>query len=899
MQTICEHPWSVPAEQVAQTLHTNADNGLSDAEAQQRLQQYGPNQLQRGRRAGPLMMFLRQFADLMIALLMVAAIISVLIDEWPDAILIGVIVLANAIIGFVQEWRAEKAIEALQALSQPTVNVRRDGRLSEIPAAKLVPGDIVELSGGDFVPADIRLLETSQLEVDEAALTGESLPVEKTPQPVSPETVLPDRTSMAFSGTAVMKGNGSGVVTGTGMSSELGRIATMLSEAEQLQTPLQRRLAGLSRRLAIIVVAVAIAIFAIGVLRESRSDWNAELFERMLLVAVSLAVAAIPEGLPAVVTVTLALGSQRMASRNAIIRQLPAVETLGSVNVICTDKTGTLTQNRMRVADVVAWDDSEDAVTRLLTAAVLCNDAELDAEGHPFGSATEAALLLAAEERSLSAESLRNEFPRVDEIAFSSARKRMTTLHRTPQGERWLIVKGAVEQILDLCDAQGDVEHRTEFQHGQAEEWSRRAQELARRGRRMLAVAVRRADDDTLPDEDDWTESSLSLLGIVGIVDPVRKEVKGSIQECRDAGIRPVMITGDHAGTAEAIADEIALRSPDDLTITGTELERHSDSELTEKIERTAIFARVAPEHKLRIVRAYQSREQVVAMTGDGVNDAPALKQADIGVAMGIAGTDVAKASAEMILADDNFATIVAAVEEGRVVYDNIRKFVRYLLTANTGEILLIAFAILLGYPIPLLPVHILWINLVTDGLPALALGFEPAEQDVMQRPPRDKDESLFDWNMISGIVSMGLWMGAASLLLFAGYLTPELAALPESIDRQQYARSLTFLTLSVFQLFYVLGIRSKSQLFFEQGALSNWRLMVSVLIGTALQFAVIYVPVIQPFFHTVALSWTDLGIGLTVASSAFFGVEGWKLLKRSRASSHGSSQSPRGQAAG
>lgn len=857
-----EKPWARPASEVVAALGSDSQNGLDEAEARRRLETVGPNRLSDIHARSALKVFLTQFADLMIGLLVAAAIVSGLIGEWADSALIGLIVLANAVIGFIQEWRAEQAVAALKSLTEPHASVRRGGAIHKISAEEVVPGDIVELTAGGFVPADARVLESAELETDEAAMTGESLPVDKTNAPMSENAALPDRDCMVYSGTSVVNGTGRAVVTDTGMSTELGNIAELITTAEDLQTPLQRRLSALSHRLAIIVVAVCVVLFAAGVLRVDSSDWDRTLLTTMLLTAVSLAVAAIPEGLPAVITVTLALGSQRMAKRNAIVRRLSAVETLGSVNVICSDKTGTLTQNRMEVADIIPVEDNDEIRQRLLEAVVLCNDAEIAADGGIAGSATESALFQAAVDAGCDVEALRESHPRTDEIPFSSDRKRMATLHAAPDGPHRLYVKGAIERVLPLCASVDD-------------SVPSQAEDLAQHGRRVLAFAEREYAGDTI--DAGSGESELHFLGIAGIIDPPRPEAKQAIARCRSAGVRPVMITGDHPGTAKAIAAELDLWQPGDGVVTGSELDAMDEKELASQATTTAVYARVSPEHKLKIVRAHQSHGSVTSMTGDGVNDAPALKQADIGVAMGITGTDVAKESSEMVLADDNFATIVAAVEEGRVVYDNIRKFVAYMLTANAGEVLVLFFGIVVGLPIPLLPVHILWINLVTDGLPALALGFEPAEPDIMDRAPRPREESMFGDGLAWKIISIGTLMAACCSILYWWVLSDDPENGAANVER---ARTMLFATLSLSQLFYVLAVRSSSESFFSLGLMSNYRLTGAVIIGILLQMAVIYVPILQPFFHTVALSAGDMLIAYLFALPAFVAVEIGKFFR-------------------
>ena len=875
-------PWSRSTEEIASELRVDPKVGLSTGDSRKRQATYGPNAIEATEGRGPLRMFLAQFADLMIGLLIAAAAISAVVGEMADAVLIGIIVLANAIIGFIQEFKAEKAIAAVKQLAHPVAHVWRDGRLAEVAVEEIVPGDVIETKAGDMVPADARLLECSAFQTLEAALTGESMPSEKTANPVAPDESLPGRTSMIYMGTAVNSGRARAVVTGTGMQTELGTIARLLSETEQSLTPLQQRLASLSRKLAIVVLVVCAIIFVTGVLRDPRSPWNSDVLTEMLLVAVSLAVAAIPEGLPAVITVALAGGSERMARRNAIVRRLPAVETLGSVDVICSDKTGTLTQNRMSVAELLPTIDGPATREQFDRAAALCNDAEITGADSFLGSATEVAILQKVIEQGSDVSAIRADWPRVAEIPFSSARKRMGTLHESKEGHNVLIVKGAVEQIVGRSTQVGWGSERTDLLEETREQWLSKSNELAARGHRLLAIAARNWDQQPLTPD---AETELSLLGIVGLVDPPRPEARDAIQLCRSAGIRPVMITGDHQVTARSIAEDLSIWSEGDQVLNGSELEAMSAEELAEAATHVSVYARVSPEHKLRIVKAYQSHGSIVSMTGDGVNDAPALKQADIGVAMGVTGTDVAKESAEMILADDNFATIVAAVEEGRVVYDNIRKFVKYLLTANAGEILTIFFSILIGLPLPLLPIHILWVNLVTDGLPALALGFEPGESDIMQRRPRRRDESIFSDGLVQGIVGIGLLMGVSCTLLFyiaeAGYLPLPADIVAEGREATlEYSQTLTFMTLSMFQLFYVLGIRSAHESFFHVGLWRNYRLTGAFAIGCVLQFVVVYWPFAQKYFHTRSLSPFDLLLALGISTLALVACEIRKAMR-------------------
>ena len=872
-------PWSQDREAVVAALESDPDRGLSKAIAERRLRQYGPNLISEAKRRSRFVAFLMQFADWMIGLLAAAAATSAVIGEWQDSLLIAAIVLANGIIGFFQEQRAEKAVAALKKFMQPTARVWREAALTELPVEQIVPGDLVELRGGDLVPADGRVVSANELQADESPLTGESMPVEKQIGALPAQTSLPDRTNMVYAGTAITHGVGKAVVAGTGMRTELGKIAALLETAETTQTPLQRRLAALSKRLAIAVVIVCALVFVIGVLRGNEST------EQMFLMAVSLAVAAVPEGLPAVITVALALGSQRMSKRQAIVRQLAAVETLGSVNVICSDKTGTLTQNKMSVSEWSPHRDDDSLRQELMRAAVLCNDAQLSDHRQILGSATESAMLAAVMREGIDVEQQRAEWPRIIEFPFSSARKRMSAVHRSPQGRIVIYVKGAAETILERSIYLFDHEAKRPLTSDERKRLDETIHDLAGRGRRVLGAARREWSADRAPESADQAETDLSFIGFIGLVDPPRPEAREAISRCRTAGIRPVMITGDHERTALAIARELSLWDDNSEALNGEDLEKMHGEELRNRIERTSVFARVSPEHKLRIVRAHQARGSVVSMTGDGVNDAPALKQADIGVAMGINGTDVSKEAARMVLADDNFATIVAAVEEGRVVYDNIRKFVGYLLTANLSEIVLVILAILLGLPMPLLPIHLLWINLVTDGLPALALAYERAEADVMRRSPRRSDESIFAGGLIRDILIFGTMMGIACFGLFV-YVLRRQVETSDMFDREAYARTAVFVALAMFQLWYVLGLRAASRSIVQSPPWENWRLAGAFVLGTGLQIVLVYVPFMQAIFHTVPLQPADLMLSLAFPATALVAYELAKLLRRRRETS-------------
>ena len=855
-------PWHLlsPSD-VATHLSVDPDTGLTSGEAARRIAHYGLNEI-RERPPRPLWrMLLDQFTDFMILVLIGAAIVSGIVGEPPDAIAIVVIVLLNGAIGFVQEYRAERAVAALKLLAASTARVRRGGHVTEISALQLTPGDVVLLEAGNVVPADLRLIETVQLKVDESPLTGESVPVEKRiAQLHEAEAPLGDRVNLAYKGTSVTYGRGIGLVVATGMQTELGRIASMLGNDEGVKTPLQKRLALFGQRLALAALAICAILFAVGVLR-------GESVVLMFLTAVSLAVAAIPEALPAVVTVSLALGARRLVKKQALIRRLTAVETLGSVTYICSDKTGTLTQNKMRVEQLVVSGQLESEATGqeeswhwLMKALALSNDATGQKDGLAIGDPTEVALFHAAEDRGYRKAELLAQSPRVAELPFDSDRKCMTTLHR--EGSDVLaFTKGAPEQVLALCEGQlaGDLRIALDPVVMLA-----RADRMAAAGLRVLAVAYRTWP--ALPEEltPDRVEQGLTFLGLVGLMDPPREEAREAVALCKSAGITPVMITGDHPATARAIALRLGIIEDGGAVMMGQELAKLPLDEYEERVEGIRVYARVSPEQKITIVKGLQDRGEFVAMTGDGVNDAPALNRADIGIAMGLTGTDVARESAHMILLDDNFATIVTAVEEGRRIFDNIRKFIKYALSCNTAEVWTIFLAPFLGMPIPLLPIHILWINLVTDGLPGLALAVEPEEKGLMQRPPRPPNESLFADGMWQGIVWIGLLMAGVALLTQAwAYKTGH-----------AHWQTMVFTVLTLSQMGNVLALRSERASFFQLGPWSNLTLLGAVALTVALQMATVYIPALNPIFKTEPLDAEELLLCLALSSIVFMAVE-------------------------
>ncbi|GAB6173589.1 calcium-transporting P-type ATPase, PMR1-type [Paradesulfitobacterium aromaticivorans] len=884
-----QQAWHVlPWLEVVKTLGVHPGKGLNLKEVNRRLSEVGQNVLAVKKGVHPVFLFLGQFRDFMVLVLLAATVVSGLLGEIADAVTIMAILIINAVLGFIQEFRAERSMESLRSLTAPEAKVLREGIEKRIPAAELVPGDIAILEAGDRIPADIRWIQAVNLEVEESALTGESHPVGKSIAPIMDElTPMADRQNMGYMGTVIVNGRGAGVVVATGMDTEMGVIAGMIQSVEDEETPLQKRLAQLGKWLVIISVLVCVVVVITGILR-------GEGFYKMFFAGVSLAVAAIPEGLPAIVTVALAIGVQRMVKRQAIIRKLPAVETLGCATVICSDKTGTLTQNEMTVRQVFAggrmvtvsgqgYDPKGDfhgrepgkegePLREALKIAALCNNSKLTKKGvqvaglfrsaateAPWGiegDPTEGALLVAAAKAGIWRETLERKEERIGEIPFDSDRKRMSVIYRSKKG-KYAYVKGAPDVILKLCTHELNDQGRIELTELRKRTILRANDAMAKQALRVLALAEKSLADERALDE--LSEQGLTFVGLMGMIDPPRASAGKAIQVCRRAGIKPVMITGDHRLTAEAVAKELGImRQGSGEIVTGADLESMTDEDLAKKVMNVSVYARVTPKDKLRIVRALKKHNQVVAMTGDGVNDAPAVKEADIGVSMGKTGTDVTKEASSMVLGDDNFATIVAAVEEGRAIYDNIRKFIRYLLSCNLGEVLTMFLATLVGLPLPLLPIQILWVNLVTDGLPAMALGVDGAEPDIMNRPPRTPGESVFARGLARKIGIRGTLMGIGTLFVFVSALFIGVNILG--------ARTMAFTTLVFSQLFHVFDCKSETRGIFEIGLLSNPYLVAAVLTSVTMQLSAIYLPPLQAIFKTTALVGWQWGLILAVA---------------------------------
>ena len=919
-----EKNWhSMTVEEVLADVMVDKKEGLSAREAVRRLTLTGPNRLTEKKRVSPLFIFFSQFTDFMVLVLIAAAIVSGFLKEYADALTIMTIIVVNAILGFIQEYRAERSLEALKKMVAPEARVIRDGQVGKIPAEALVPGDIVVIETGDIIPADLRIIAASQLAAGEAALTGESVPVKKQPEPVYPAaTPLGDRKNMAYLGTAITRGKGTGVVVQSGMATEMGQIAGYIQQAEQVETPLQRRLGQLGRWLVLVCLAIVAVVVVSGIMR-------GEPVYRMVLTGVSLAVAAIPEGLPAIVTVALAVGVQKMVKRRAIVRALPAVETLGCATVICSDKTGTLTQNEMTVRQVFLSGDTimlsgegyephghfvfsrseewqkenKKGLDTAMKIAALCNNAVLQKSnvviGGLFrgndgadswdisGDPTEGALLVLAAKGGVWREVLEKRLKRVLEIPFDSDRKRMSTVNRGDGKGYSIYCKGAPDVILNLCDRVWWEGRVVALTPDMKEEILAANDRMAEQALRVLGLAYRDITEEQLPEDEKVLESNLIFTALAGMIDPPKESAKKAVGVCRRAGIKTVMITGDHKKTAEAVAKELRIitggpSGPYEQNdsggrhtfggprlLTGIELDEMSDYQLRNVVNEVIVYARVSPKHKIRIVRALKEAGHIVAMTGDGINDAPAVKEADIGVSMGLTGTDVTKEASSLILGNDDFATIVAAVEEGRIIYDNIRKFIRYLLSCNTGEVLTMFTATLLGFPLPLLPIQILWMNLVTDGLPAMALGLDPGDPDVMERQPRGPRESIFAHGMPRRIIVRGVIITLAVLLVY-------LAGFYLGGHNLDLARTMAFSALVFIQLFYVFDCRSERYSIFELGFGSNLYLVGAVLCSMSMQVMVIYVPFFQGVFCTVPLEmwhWVliiSISIGTTLLQGMY-----------------------------
>jgi Ca2+-transporting ATPase len=891
-----ERKWySQEADEIANKLNVNIEKGLTSEEVQKRLETYGPNALKGAPPRSIISMFIAQLKETLVLILIVAALVSGALGEWADSIVILIIVVLNAVLGVVQENKAEQALNALKEMTKALVKVLRDGKVSQVEVDNLVPGDVILLDAGDSIPADGRLFESASLMVNEAALTGESVPVEKDLKIIEGEDVsIGDRKNMVFRGTTITGGRGKAIVTGTGMNSELGKIAQMLQETPPDPTPLQRQLTDLGKILGIVAGVIVAITFAVGIWR------GGEILE-MFMTAVALAVAAIPEGLASVVTIVLALGVTRMSHRNAIIRRLPAVETLGVANYICSDKTGTLTKNEMTVIQVYHDGDfikltgtgyqpegefldqegkkitplDNKSLEVMLLGGVLNSDARIEKTEKAYtviGDPTEGALVVASGKAGLTKEEIDAKYPRLEEIPFDSGRKMMTTFHKI-NNEIISYTKGAPDVLLARCNTILTKDGVKELTKELNAELLKVNSALASQGQRVLAIALRKWSEVPTKPTPEMAENELTFIGYFAILDPARDEVKGAVALSRSAGIKTVMITGDHQDTALAIAKELDIWREGDEVLTGIELEKMDDEELRKHVNSTTVYARVSPEHKLRIVDALKYHGHVVAMTGDGVNDAPALKRADIGSAMGITGTEVAKEASAMVLLDDNFATIVSAVEEGRTIYANIRKSIHYLLSCNTGEIVAIFTAILLGMGSPLTPIQILWMNLVTDGLPALALGMEPPEKNVMMRPPRSSKDTVFAGGVGIAILYQGLIIG---LLSFAAYWFG--LKWGQSIEE---AHTMAFMTMAFSQLVQSFNARSFDQSLFKMGFGTNRYLVYAFLISGALQLVVVYVPFLRGIFETAVLSAQELLAVIMLSFLPFVIVEIIKVFKR------------------
>jgi Ca2+-transporting ATPase len=846
--------FSKSIEEVLAEIKVDPSKGLSENEAKMRLETYGPNKLQAKKKKSIFMMFLSQLKDWLIYILFAAVIITIFLGQYTDSVIIILVITINAILGVIQQVKAGKAIDALQKMAFPKALVRRDGIVKEIASWKVVPGDILILDAGRIIAADIRLIESANLHIDESALTGESVPSEKDATLIhdDPKTPVGDRANSAFMTTVVTNGRGIGVVVGTGMKTEIGEIAEIINTEVKDKTPLEIRLDKLGKTLGAIAIGICVVIFIIALLQGRK-------LEEMFLMSVSLAVAAIPEGLAAIVAVVLSIGVTGMSKRNAIIKKLPAVETLGSVNIICSDKTGTLTQNKMTVTTCFNLEgeipivrnqknDSTEDVRLIAKAMILCSDATY-AKGKGTGDPTEIALLLLADDLGIDRGKIKSENKRLDEFSFDSDRKLMSTLNQE-NGQHTVYTKGALMSLLKIANRVIDNGKVVPLTKAHQKQYLLAAERMADNALRTLGVAYKPVDSVIDASE---MEKDLILAGLVGMIDPPRTEVKSAIQKARLAGITTIMITGDHRNTAFAIAHELGIAETLGQAIAGHEIDGFSDKEFAGSVDKYRVFARVSPEHKVKIVHALKSNGNIVCMTGDGVNDAPSLNAADIGIAMGITGTDVAKGAADMILTDDNFATIVSAIEEGRNIYNNIKKTVIFLLTCNLGEVIAVSATLLIGWEAPLIATQLLWINLVTDSFPAVALGMDPGNPDVMKEKPRDAKESFFAGGAGIHVVTGGILIGALTILAFwYGYYEHGYSPFNHSVpvNTVEYARTLAFMVLVICQLFFSLAVRNSSKSIFQIGIFSNKYVTGSILLGVLLQLIVIGIPVMQRAFH-------------------------------------------------
>ncbi len=872
-------------DEVLKELSSNMESGLDLSEVNRRIAEFGHNKLTEKKKKSIILKFFEQFNDVLIYVLIVAAIISVVLGEYSDAIIIMIVVVINAVIGVVQEYRAEQAMDALKKLSSPKAYVKRENKVTEIPSEEIVPGDIIVLDAGRYIPCDIRILESANLKIEESALTGESVPVDKVSSTItgSEEIALGDQKNMAFMSTFITYGRGIGVATATGMKTEIGKIAEMLSEEDNEETPLQKNLTSLGKILALIAIVICAIIFVVGII-QGRD------IKEMFFIAVSLAVAAIPEGLVAIVTIVLAMGMQKMIKVNALVRKLTAVETLGAVNVICSDKTGTLTQNKMTVLkyylngeikeiNELKYKTEEEKL--LVNSMVLCNDAT-STKTEKTGDPTEIALIDVGNNIEIYKDSLENEFKRIDEIPFESDRKLMTTVNENNK-VKYAFTKGAVDNLIELCNKIIVGEKVIDLTADLKNKILNSANKMSDQALRVLASSYKIINDNNKENY----EKDLTFIGLMAMIDPPRPEVKDAIVKCKGAGIKTIMITGDHKNTAVAIAKELDLAKDESEAIFGYELDKLTDEELKSKVDNLRVYARVSPEHKVRIVKAIKSRGNVVSMTGDGVNDAPSLKAADIGVAMGITGTDVSKGAADMILTDDNFTTIVSAVETGRNIFNNIKKAILFLLSCNLGEIFSLFFAIMLGWPTPLEPTHILWVNLVTDSFPALSLGMEASDKDVMKEAPRNVNESFLTKHATLLILLGGLLIGILTLVAFAlgiYFHTGSFDIVSHMKEGTKssaiiYAQTMAFMVLSTSQLFFSLNMRNLNKSIFKIGLFTNKYLIGAVLFGILIQVAVINIPVINTAFNVIPLLGKDLAVVILLSITPIIVGEIFKVI--------------------